>query len=119
MIKINELRFNNCVSKNGEEKILRVNLYILQNILYGNSENYQPIKLDDSWFHKFGFEINHVGFTDSNLSYITLAEFINLENYYILRLAQNQISVKIEYVHELQNLYFTLTNCELELKERI
>lgn len=89
---------------------------------------YKPISITDEWLNKFGFDYDAVDYSISldelgkdlilikskdGYFYPTIyatAEFSHLENQTI---ALN----RIKSVHELQNLYFTLTGKELKIKE--
>ena len=75
--------------------------------------NYEPIPLTEEWLLKFGFEIvvgcNEKDFSDGkyNLFINSLGEF----NFFFF--SEGDYYQKIDYVHELQNLYFALTQREL------
>lgn len=74
-------------------------------------EDLQPIPLTEEWLVKFGFEqynnTNHYYY--SNESYIVK---INSEFGYLFYSIDHK---PIKYVHQLQNLYFSLTGEELEI----
>jgi hypothetical protein len=71
----------------------------------------RPIKLNEEWLLKFGFESY----------YKDKSEFQN-KNLYLVRESVFWRSWKheviIQYVHQLQNLYFALTNKELTIKKQ-
>jgi len=122
MINAKELRIGNLVDFNGQVETVYairnsgVDFYrgktkksvIMQSYLW---EAIKPIKLTEEWLFKFGFKNDRVlefyrnDFTDSTI--IIDYNFICLLGY---------SHVKLKYVHQLQNLYFTLTNEELTLK---
>jgi len=75
--------------------------------------NYEPIPLDEEWLLKFGFSeiggCNEKDFTngDYNIFINSLGEV----NFLFFR--QGDWYQKLDYVHQLQNLYFALTQREL------
>lgn len=87
--------------------------------------DYQPIPLTEEWLMKFGYfadngnkEIGLMYSLDDDYSY---GVFIEKRKYYFnFQTPDKQfIHKKIKYVHQLQNLYFALTNKELTAKELI
>jgi len=92
---------------------------------YDRMDFIKPIPLTEEWLLKFGFERI---FENSNL-------FLNITNdiYFFLyndklkgcvrnhhtsydnQLSELEFELNIEFIHQLQNLYFCLTNKELEL----
>lgn len=69
----------------------------------------KPIPLTEEWLLKFGFVCKNVGYLCDNFYidddfYICVLRF-NCEDY-----------IKVSSVHQLQNIYFTLTGKELEIK---
>lgn len=89
-----------------------------------NINQIDPIPISEDWLHKFGF-IKHSKFdVYSQLD-------VHIGNKYYQLSVQNQISftddwsvlldgylpaIQIQYIHQLQNLYFTLTGEELRIK---
>jgi hypothetical protein len=75
----------------------------------------QPIPLTEEWLLKFGFEKNSYWFKDDNMLRFGLIDnklhcsIGNDENGFLYN--------RINYVHQLQNLYFALTGQELEFKQ--
>ena len=80
------------------------------------------IPLTEEWFLKFGFEYSEArksesdGFDEWHKDGCFLGDF-NGECFIMDALDQAGISVRLEYVHQLQNLFFVLTGTELEIKE--
>lgn len=78
-----------------------------------NYWNYEPVILTEEWLLKFGFEkiieSNESNFTNGvyNLFTNSLGEV----NFYFFK--EGDWYQKIDYVHQLQNLYFALTGSEL------
>jgi hypothetical protein len=75
---------------------------------------YQPIELTEEWLLKFGFKQikpNHYWFKDKNSLRFSL-----IDNNLHCSIGDDEYGVlykMIKYVHELQNLYYALTNQEL------
>ena len=72
--------------------------------------NYEPIPLDEEWLFKFGFRTEEpYCFELDNISINTKRELM-----WIFTKCKNNVELEIpKYVHELQNLYFALTQREL------
>lgn len=115
-MKNNELRIGNLVlALTGETKYTEV----LVNTIFGyginsyyNEAEYvydeiKPIPLTEEWLLKFGFEKKG-----------TRAIFYTLNNVDVWELNggfANDLDLPIKYVHQLQNLYYALTNQELTI----
>jgi len=79
--------------------------------------DYQPIPLTEEWLLKFGFKyslrLDDFMFKDKNDIFEIQSYkkgFLNLVLWH-----DNEILQELKYVHQLQNLYFALTNEELTL----
>ena len=92
--------------------------------LYSNPEdtNFRPIKLTEEWLLKFGFkkDKNGIFYIDLFTHYLEL--MYSMECYYPVYIQKSAMSseneqriglINLEFVHELQNLYFVLTGEEL------
>lgn len=80
----------------------------------------EPIPLTEEWLLKFGFEKLELSISEYVLSYIFNdfeIGYLKKRNVYMLRWYQGHNLKEIEYVHQLQNLYFALTGEELQIKE--
>ncbi len=105
-MKANELRIGNYVFD--RYKITQVDKYFYQSAECFWTNEFKPIPLTEEWLLKFGFEkkdddyiFNGFSFTfDENTFYNHVGKITN-----------------IYYVHQLQNLYFALTNDELTIKK--
>jgi hypothetical protein len=81
-----------------------------------NSLTYKPVPLTEEWLLKFGFETSK--WDDNN----SLRKMIGSNDYTIVFYSNDiceiggVITKKIEFVHQLQNLYFALTGEELTIK---
>ena len=140
-MKATDLRVGNLVNTNrahgrGEKQIkaVEINLHYLAQI--ENNCNYiEPILLTEEWLLKFEFT-EEIQYYSDTLSYFWLDIHNSLENseFYIfynteikcigLHSMENEHNISkyfynIKYVHQLQNLYFALTNNELTLNKTI
>jgi hypothetical protein len=119
-MKANELRINNYFK--GEPytfdflKILELRNEFV--VFEGGSlffENIQPIPLTEEWLLKFGFEAQVFTLTKRYKSKCgNLLFYIMPDNVVFANGVINDI--RLESVHQLQNLHFALTNEELILK---
>lgn len=119
MIRANELRIGNYVNitylltgKNrvstiGCQDIVKINDHMLQTF------NYSPIAITKEWLLKFGFIPMHG--TNGNHYRLGL-HFIMIDglNDFYFMLGRG-MTIEIKYVHQLQNLYFALTQTELTI----
>ena len=84
------------------------------------AKDYNPIPLTEEWLIKFGLQHKSFSFDherlhkDIGVGY-NGDDFINNE---MSLLYKKKVLFKIQYVHQLQNLYFALTNEELTIKEK-
>jgi len=115
-----ELRIGNMVKKYfteyGYSKICEIDITDFNDIL-NNVIKVEPIPLTEEWLLKFGFEkrkklIGLLVFSKSGFD----LHFVNGKwEFYVM--GSSCILTEIEYVHQLQNLYFALTNEELTIKD--
>ncbi len=80
-----------------------------------NYWNYEPVILNEEWLLKFGFK-KTIGSSESNFTNGVYNIFINSlgeVNFYFFK--EGDWYQKIDYVHQLQNLYFALTGHELTI----
>ena len=110
-MKANELRIGNWVNFNhngvdwGDVKI---NSNFFKHYEQEEYEN-KPIPLTEEWLLKFGFEKAKEGDYTMGVYTVFIREYISISNYH-------GYIADIKHVHQLQNLYFALTNTELEIK---
>lgn len=79
------------------------------------SGNFEPIKLTEEWLLKFGFE----KLAPESFRFNCLEIDIEIEIAYLVGDGNENIIYlldDIKYLHQLQNLYFALTNEELTIK---
>lgn len=126
-MKATELRLGNLVEnqKGNIEPIL--GLYTIPNYVEVTTENrvglagdFKPIPLTEEWLERFGFEEKMI----YNSIHYELGDFkvyINIDNgqpsgfFDYHRVSMIGIKAQLDYVHQLQNLYFALTGEELTL----
>ncbi len=135
----NELRLGNILMYNSPisftSQNVEVNIYHLSDILgetplsdLSRKNAYQPVILTEEWLIKFGFEktSSWIG-ADMQFEYIDyrIDQFtcfnpdsggIEVEFNSVLESTDNRSYITtIQYVHQLQNLYYALTGKELEV----
>ena len=104
-MKATELRIGNLVLENETQQVGQVDLVIIGIIERELNHTYKPIPLTEEWLERFNWNPPK----DIGVSF-------SLTTYEIHFVAGNYYK-KIEYVHQLQNLYFALTGEELTIKE--
>jgi hypothetical protein len=117
-MKANDLRIGNLVYVSDNEtniifkEITPINIHNLMHLTGWDKSpidiEFEPIQLTEEWLLKFGFEKNG-----------TIAILYTLNNVDVWELNggfANILDLPIQYVHQLQNLYFALTNQELTIK---
>ena len=115
----NELRIGNYLQLEGISKPIRVS--IIDTTQTSTKTKYKPIPLTEEWFLKFGFRRHWEDFYN-DVIYIKKVtdDYTEFEwGVYPNELGsgiQIKNSIKLKYVHQLQNLYFALTGEELTLK---
>jgi hypothetical protein len=127
MIDIKELRIGNLLNHNNGSMVgsFILGLIHLEDIIKDNSHasEYEPILLTEEWLLKFGFEKDDV--FDEFFTYLPIHDlcmdklsFRVDEGFICYESIKYRTLLKhIQYVHSLQNLYFALTNQELEIKK--
>lgn len=122
MIQANELRIGNCVKLNNSDTTLVPRDFQRYCKSFGIFEEFEPIKLSEEWLLKAGFEKDDTGVDIFDQDY---CEWYQKEFPVIGILCQssdksyifdeNTDTLRLKYVHQLQNLYFALTGEELEI----
>ena len=126
-MKANELRIGNLVKyqleswkissifKDGPLELVRFEIYKIANL-----KEFEPIPLTEEWLLKFGFEERKesenfskwfIGENPVTHDWLFFIKQFKDENKFFF---QNGFH-KLDYLHQLQNLYFALTNNELEI----
>jgi hypothetical protein len=130
-MKANELRIGNLVNSTLLNECRKIDAWALSVIEQGNYQNshnttitvFEPIPITKEWLLKFGFKHQYktnIGqdFFDCSIDsefqlYVNLNDsMVSINKKYV----GNVYSKKIQYVHQLQNIYFALTGEELTIK---
>lgn len=108
-MKATEVRIGNCIQF--DEHLFIVNDVVIKQLIEDFMQ-YQPILLTEEWLFKFGFEkVNHI-----QLGELFILQWLRIKPKYMFAQWRGASVGKIEYVHQLQNLYFALTGEELIFK---
>jgi hypothetical protein len=114
-MKAKELRIGNYLLNAKNDDYFEVELNDLEIIDTGKSKS-RPIPLTEKWLLKFGLfyenEIGHFGDGYSGIQLMNISD-----KYFRGYFRGGVIKVDIEYVHQIQNLYFALTGEELTIKQ--
>jgi hypothetical protein len=76
----------------------------------------KPIPLTEEWLIKLGFQYDTITYYQQDYTGILIADGDDDEFDLFFGSIKNRIFVGIKYVHQLQNLYFALTDKELTIK---
>jgi len=122
-MKVNELRIGNYVNAD----LYNNDLILIESICSKNEEIFnsttgeipltsiKPIPLTEEWLLKFGFDLKK-GTKYFHKEFNRL--YLDISNPIYKHLGNVNGNLKeVEYVHQLQNLYFALTNEELTIKQ--
>ena len=112
-----ELRIGNWIYSNTDKDIYRVDLIES----WRNYLSISAIPLTEEWLLRLGFTIQRVpsaygwdcNKVCENPFYILRGAW-NGKSWFALEILNNDSHKEIEFVHQLQNLYFSLTGLELE-----
>jgi hypothetical protein len=127
-MKASELRLGNIISFRGNHICLDTNYELFKSLVdisRRNDKRYKPIPLSEEWLLKFGFK--QCGYEMLSWKHETLLPSFDLgginwadfdePDYQFLTYKVGDEILRIDYVHQLQNLYFALTGEELTVKE--
>jgi hypothetical protein len=113
-MKANELRLGNLFIEEHSDKIIEVIGLEKNKIIFSGMflDKWQakPIPLTEEWLLKFGFSIHEDGYITCPNGYQWI---LHLDNEFEFE----ALNIIVVYVHQLQNLYFALTNKELTIKQ--
>lgn len=116
-MKSTELKIGNFM--HFEKTPITVNALIREEVYYDTTNtngeigsDVTPIPITEKWLIKFGFEESDW----AGGCFIKESIFIDLSDFEC-GYKKNWFDVKIKYVHQLQNLYFSLTQKELTINE--
>ena len=113
MLSATELRIGNYIDYTTEREIVTMQTtYEYIRLIHNGNKNFKPIPLNEEWLLNFGFESDEIEWWNGILSIGICKEGLRY-------LPTEQINVRVgivlQHVHQLQNLYFALTNEELTL----
>jgi hypothetical protein len=108
-MKAQELRIGNLYDNNGNYFVVTPST--IESVFESERVWCKPIPLTEEWLLKFGFEKNITTDLYPTFSY----DILNVNDGIVYVLNYGFVN-HIKYVHQLQNLYFTLTREELKLK---
>jgi hypothetical protein len=111
-MKAEELRIRNWVKHADYEHPIQVNAYGI--LVCSYSEHFEPLPLTEEWRLKAGFVNNEL-----DLGHGASIWFYQHEYYLAGPGCPNEnyaIKVKVEFIHKLQNLVYSLSGTELEFK---
>lgn len=121
-MKATELRLGNYYSYSGNRKkrkgICRIDIKDLEILLKNpKNHNYRPLIIGEKWLLKFGFYKTkklsrywHPG----RLSNFSIRYLNGRFTFFVYAWSSHCPFAEVEYVHQLQNLYFELTGSELQ-----
>lgn len=116
---VKNIRLSNFVSKGNEMTIVySISMNDENDKINGvDASKFKPIRLTDQWLSMFGFKKNKSWGDSYELnSFIVDENPLRLNEYFFRNIINNEELILLKdfrFVHELQNLYFTLTDEEL------
>ncbi len=119
-MKANELRTGNHMLMRNNEGVWYVGSVKAKDIETiehcPKNECYQPIPLSEGWLQKFGFVWDTITWSPSQLPGLMLDG--DMDNGFTVRYDSIDflLPCHLNYVHQLQNLFFALTGKELKFK---
>jgi hypothetical protein len=113
-MKTSEIRIGNFVHHPLTDDTFQISISGLSAFAI-NFVTYQPIPLTEEWLLKLGFiRKNGYGFIKKDL-FGNLFYSVETKEHFMFQ--YHELRIKIDYVHQLQNLYFALTGEELTIKQ--
>ena len=119
-MKATELRIGNLVNYDTAEGDVFTNVIDWQDLKWLSEDEqgfnlvHNPIPLTEEWLLKFAFESDEIEWWNGILSIGICKEGLR---YLPTEKINFRVGIVLQYVHQLQNLYFALTNEELTLKK--
>lgn len=119
-MKANELRVGNVVNLLGSQAIIIPNDFQkwFQNAQGWENKAIKPIPLTEDWLIRFGFvqdESNQYYWKNWGTNGVQILKYSDIYRRFTFELGQGFNKV-LDNVHQLQNLYYALTENELEIK---
>ena len=124
-MKATELRIGNLAIDTTEgfagrkNRTIEVSHEVIYSIACGN-DYWKPVPLTEEWLERFGFELPAHSWIGDKFHLSEYGKGSKHQNGGVWVVAMNKnnaIIAEIQYVHQLQNLYFALTGQELTIKE--
>ena len=116
-MKTTELRIGNLISWISSENIEKVMKIDLKYVNEVSEKDLSPIPLTEEWLLKFGFENQQIELDYPDKLLIISATVGGKYYFYLDDADGSTFGLNyIQYVHQLQNLYFILTGTELEIR---
>jgi len=124
-LKSSELRIGNFIENTDSQmaSYMVVNADVIKQNEHSMYASLEPIPLTKEWLLKFGFKHQYKTIEDQDFFEIIIdcnfKLYVSLNKMKVSickKYVGNVYSKKIDYVHQLQNLYFALTGEELTLK---
>jgi hypothetical protein len=116
-----ELRIGNLVYNEYTKEVMKVYPMMIVQLSHLEDSNIKGLPLTEEWLLMFGFVECLDNYILDVSQRISLVYFDRNEcQFSIIQDVNNEIALKfgaVKYVHQLQNLYFDLTNTELTTKE--
>lgn len=114
MIRPNELRIGIWAINDCDDEQIQLSAEDIVTA-YKDPDWLLPIELNPEWLERFGFEKDRTGYAleDKN----SLSFSVTKEGKFLACWLDKSTGIIVQYVHQLQNLYFALTGEELEIKE--
>jgi len=110
-MKASEVRIGNLLNHNNGFVVgpFTINSIHISDLERDNAyaKEYEPILLTEEWLISFGFKFKSYGYSEEEWKQW------NFNGYYLNGFRCTTSGVELEYVHQLQNLYFALTGEEL------
>lgn len=113
-MEVNELRVGNIISALGKTETIVTYINSDDNMIGSTDfadrpiEDFHPIPITEEWLLKFGYRDIGEGWFMHDVNIIQYNFKTKIVNPMIL-------GIKIEHIHQLQNLYFSLTGQELTI----
>lgn len=115
-MEANELRLGNYVNKLGVDLVVGID--DIRDIIVDNDfdiEQFAPIPLTHEKLLELGFEFDD--YEDYDFEFFSIRKEGNVFYYNPITEYYESMRIKIDYVHQLQNLYFALNNQEITINK--
>ena len=114
MIDYKEIRYGNWIIwKSGSELPCQVALDDFE-LVFNNPEQYDPIPITEEWLMKFGFQKSGNYNFEYN-QHSCWKDGTNKQWYFVWYFQRDKFYKSVQYIHQIQNLYFALTGVEFNV----